>query len=253
MTQEQITKSLNSSAPKGFVVIDDDYIVIKGSELDLDWIPKTKRLRERGVNYCGPIDYAIYDQKIFLLEHRAKGMVMEYSEYTFNNPLNKEIYIEYFNKYMSILRMFANAPLEQYLKFFADIEEMRKELLKPDVCSLSNLFYNPEEGFSFIDVYPGNQRLSIDDIFLILLNGKFSVNGVSLLPKEYSEEYTNLLKIIYEKIIIGLRKYGYSSNEIKEYVDKGIHTFKDNEIVKIEELNENIHNIIESRRGMIFI
>lgn len=152
---------------------------------------------------------------------------------------------------MSTLKMLSDASQEQYIKFFNDIEEMRKENLKPDICSLGNLLYDKENGFCFIDVYPGNQRIRVGDIFRIILNGRFRVlfgfSNVNLLPAEYKEVYLSLIDSIISKILVGLKEYDYPVEEIREFLEQKRYNFSATEIVKIDEIESTIKGIIEKK------
>lgn len=235
LTNEMIKKSQYEHGYKGFTIIDDNYIVIEGNELDISWIEKTKELRRQGVNYCGPIDYKIKDGVIYLLEYRAPGMEVDlYREYLGRG----NTYLSEFNKYLAKLRILNNAPLEQLMHFFDDIEKMRSFGLKPDVCSLSNLFYDEKVGFSFIDVYPGDEQLDVFSIFTILINPKFSISGISLLPLESQEEYNFLITNLYAKIASCLKRFGYPQEDIEEYLKHRYHNFTEDERVPASMINE---------------
>lgn len=235
LTDEMIKKSQTEHSYKGFTVIDDNYIVITGNESAIKWIKKTEYLRKCGVNYCGPVDYKIVDGVVYLLEHRAPGMAVDLQrEYIVDGGT----YLSEFMNYLANLRMINNAPMEQLVHFLDDIDKMREVELIPDVCSLSNLFYDPEIGFSFIDVHPGNGRLDVASIYKILINGRFSIGGVSLLPLEVAQEYNDLIASLYAKIAICLKKFGYPEDEIKDYLRKDIHNFAEEDIVPGNEIDE---------------
>ena len=156
-------------------------------------------------------------------------------------------YLQAFEEYMNNLRLLYNAPQEQYDKFFDDIDKMAEEGLIPDVCSYGNLLYDPEVGFSFIDVYPNVQerRLSVDSIFDILLNNKFKIRGISLLPEEYGKEYNLMMRELYRKITAGLIKFGYPEQDIKRFVDRALHSFQESECVCQGNTQETFNKRIE--------
>lgn len=250
ITDEMIKKSKESNNAKGFYVIDDNYILIRDT-LDDSWIEKTKRLRAQGVNYCGPIELRKIDNQTYALEHRAHGLQMDITK-TINGGKD---YLHAFEEYMNNLRLLYNAPQEQYDKFFDDIDKMAQEGLIPDVCSYGNLFYDPEVGFSFIDVYPNlrEKRLSVDSIFNILLNNKFKIDGISLLSEEYGKEYNLMMRELYRKITAGLIKFGYPEDEIKRFVDRALHSFSETEFVCQGDIQETFNKRIEERRRENFI
>lgn len=250
ITDEMIKKSKESSGIKGFYIIDDNYILIRDT-FDENWIERTKRLRERGVNYCGPIECRVVDNQSYALEHRAQGQ-----EWYITKEVNgKGNYLQAFGEYMSKLMALYEAPQEQFDKFFDDIDKMAEEGMKPDVCSYGNLFYDPNIGFSFIDVYPNpdGRRLDIGSIFSILLNSKFSVSGISLLPEEYGKEYNLIMREVYRKITKGMLEFGYPEQEIKAYVEKAIHTFSESECVPQGESQKEFDKRSKEREGFIFI
>ena len=246
ITDEMIKKSKESNNAKGFYVIDDNYILIRDT-LDDSWIEKTKRLRAQGVNYCGPIELKEVDNQTYALEHRARGQMMDITR----TIRGGEDYFHAFEEYMNNLRLLYNAPQEQYDKFFNDIDKMAEEGLIPDVCSYGNLFYDPEVGFSFIDVYPNlrKERLRVDSIFSILLNNKFSISRISLLPEEYGKEYNLMMRELYRKITAGLIKFGYPEDEIKRFVDRALHSFSENECVCQGNIQETFNKRQEERRA----
>jgi len=245
ITDEMIKKSKESKNAKGFYVIDDDYILIKDS-VDDSWIEKTKRLRSQGVNYCGPIEYKKVDNQTYTLEYRAHGQEVD----LIRTIKGGEDYLHAFEEYMNNLRYLYNAPQKQYDKFFEDIDKMAEEGLIPDVCSYGNLFYDPEVGFSFIDVYPNvtATRLSVDSIFNILLNHKFEIAGISLLPEEYGKEYNLIMRELYRKIIAGLIKFGYPEQDIKIFVNKAIHSFPESDCVCQGNLQETFNKRKEEKK-----
>lgn len=251
LNKELVEKAINYGTGKSFYVVNDDFIVIRESDDFIKYIEKTKNLRKIGVNYCGPVDYMEFNKRFYFLEHRAHGFEMDFSSYEVD--LTKENYLKCFACYMKTIRLL-NIISDNHLdKFFNDIEKMREYYIVPDICSFTNLFYDEKEGFSFIDVYPGNRKLSVSEIFLILLNGKFSVGNLSVIPCEYVHEYNSIMINLYSKIIKKLRKYNYSSEEIDAYVKKGVHIFKKEEQVEINDLNIVIAEFKEKTKNIIFL
>ena len=243
-----IEKAKLSTNHKGFTIISDKFILIKDDK-SLIWdIEKCKRLRENDVNYCGPMSYREYDWNYYFVEHKAPWMQLDYYNYD-----DKISYNEAFKKYLSILELLSKAQQEQYDKFFSDIEAMQKESLRPDYCSLWNLFYDSDVWFSFIDVYPCNIRpwdgkLSVENIFNMILNPKFSYKGFDIIPKEEVDEYNKVVGIIYDKIILALKAHNYSDNEIEKFLKKKKHVFSDEECISynyIEKYIREHYNLYE--------
>lgn len=252
LTDEMILKSKVEGKVKGFIILDENYIVIQDAVQDI--IEKTQRLRNKGVNYCGPIDCREVDGTSYALEHRAPGKEINHSDRLCDTDVNNaNEYISIFSQYMSELKKLSLIPQKQYLKFFDDIEELRKEKLKPDCCSLGNLFYDKNVGFSFIDVYPivtgAPERLSIQNIFYILLNRRFSlpIDGerLSVIPASFQKEYDTYISDIFTKILIGLRQYGYPQDEIKQYIASNRYTFTGNDCLTPEEIQHRIDKLLQ--------
>lgn len=235
-----IEKVKSSTNHKGFTIINDKYILIEDDK-SLIWdMGKCKRLRENGVNYCGPICYKEYDWDYYFVEHKAPWMQLDYYNYDDKIPYN-----EAFKKYISFLELLSKASQEQYDKFFSDIEAMQKESLRPDYCSLWNLFYDSDVWFSFIDVYPCNirpwdEKLSVDNIFNMILNPKFSYKGFDIIPKEEVDEYNKVVGIIYDKIILALKAHNYSDDEIEKFLKKKKHIFSSEECVSYKDIEKYI-------------
>lgn len=101
ITDHMVELSKTAGTHKGFVIIDDEYILISDSESLQEIIPKTSRLRENGVNYYGPVEYRVVDGKYYYLEYRAKGKVLEYSSCIL--PLGRDDdYKEYKKSYLKL-------------------------------------------------------------------------------------------------------------------------------------------------------
>jgi hypothetical protein len=225
---------------KCFKIINDDYILISEGSSLISRIEKCNRLRKQWVNYCGPISYKEYDWKYYFIEHRAPWLKLDFYDSHDNIKID-----EAFKKYFSYLELLSKAPQKLYNKFFSDIEAMRKESLRPDYCSLWNLFFDPQVWFSFIDVYPCNirhwdARLSVSNIFNIILNPKFSYKNLVIIPKEEVDKYNETIKIIYDKIITWLKAYGYPDEEINSYLNSKKHIFSDEECIDYNDIEKYI-------------
>lgn len=256
ITDEMIEKSKTAKTHKGFAIIDDNYIIMTEGEGLQEFITKTFRLREKGVNYCGPVECRIENGVCYYLEHRAKGEVLQYSNYDLpigKNTNLKTNYLNAFKEYMTTLKMLSDAPKEHYIKFFSDIEEMRKENLKPDICSLDNLLYDEEKGFSFIDVYPGNERIKVSNLFRIILNDRFKAkcnwnSSISILPSEYKDEYFSSIENVISKVLVGLKEFNYPVEEIKSFLEQNKYNFSTAEIFESSEIESKLKEIDEKNQ-----
>ena len=182
ITVDMILEAISNWNWKCFKVISDKYILIEDGKSIVENINKCVRLRKKWVNYCGPISYKKYKWSYYFLEHKAQWQALDFYNYDGEITYNEAI-----KNYFSFLELLSNAPQEHYNKFFDDIESMKEESLRPDYCSLWNLFYDPKVWFSFIDVYPYNTRLwnsklSVSNIFKILLNSKFTYKNLNIFP-----------------------------------------------------------------------
>ena len=233
--------------------INDKLILISGGE-SLKWeIEKCYRLRTKWVNYCGPIASKEYNWQCYFLEHKAPWMELNFYDYNGNIS-----YKDAFDKYFSYLQLLSDAPQEQYNKFFQDIEEMKNESLRPDYCSLWNLFYEPQIWFNFIDVYPCNVRpwdskLSVSNIFTILLNPKFTYKNLHVIPMEELKRYNETIKIIYNKIINWLILFKYSEDEINIYLNGKHHEFSDDECVYYKDIEKHIEEHYDKNAIIIHV
>lgn len=260
LSDEIILKCKNSNNPKGFTILDENYIVIR-DDIE-EYIEKCKRLHEQGVNYCGPVDYRKVDGVPYTLEYRAHGTEMNHY-YDFCDKLvnSAKEYLDTFSEYLRVLQMLSLAPEKQYLKFFDDIEKMKKEGLKPDYCHYGNLFYDKDVGFSFIDVYQirdiSHSPLPFNQIFNIIVNPRFKMRtksgSLSILPQELKEEYNIYISDICKKILTGLYKYGYTEEEIKRFIDSKCYSFDETDCLSQEELQHKIEEMNKVKDFSLYI
>lgn len=260
LTDEIILKCKNSDKPKGFTVLDSNYIVIRDDIKK--FVERSKRLHKQGVNYCGPVDCKRVDGVTYALEYRANGTELSHY-YNFCDKLvnSAEEYMKAFLEYMDILKMLANASKEQYFKFFDDIEKMKKEGLRPDYCHYGNLFYDENVGFSFIDVYPiqdiEHSSLTVSQIFNIIVNPRFNMitksGSISILPQKLKKEYNMYMSNICKKILTGLYKYGYSQDEIKDFINSKCYSFDEEDCMSQEQLQHKIENMNNVKDITLFI
>lgn len=204
LSDEIILKCKNSNNPKGFTILDENYIVIRD---------------------------------------------------------DVEEYLNTFSEYMEVLEMLSHAPEEQYLKFFDDIEKMKKEGLRPDYCHYGNLFYDKDVGFSFIDVYPvqnmAHDSLPVNQIFNIIVNPRFRMRtksgSLSVLPKELKRNYNMYMSDICKKIFTGLNQYGYPQDEIKRFIDSKCYYFDETACLSQEELQHKIEEMNNVKDFSLYI
>ena len=89
-------------------------------------LKKQKRLHEKGVNYCGPVDCRKIDGISYALEYRAHGFEMNhYYKFCDKHFKSAKEYMDTFLEYMEVLKILSNATGEQYLKFFDDNEKKK--------------------------------------------------------------------------------------------------------------------------------
>ncbi len=260
LSDEIILKCKNSNNPKGFTILDENYIVIRDDVEE--YIEKAKRLHEQGVNYCGPVDYRKVDGVPYALEYRAHGTELNhYYNFCDKLPNSAEEYLNTFSEYMEVLEMLSHAPEEQYLKFFDDIEKMKNEGLRPDYCHYGNLFYDKDVGFSFIDVYPvqnmAHDSLPVNQIFNIIVNPRFRMRtksgSLSVLPKELKRNYNMYMSDICKKIFTGLNQYGYPQDEIKRFIDSKCYYFDETACLSQEELQHKIEEMNNVKDYSLYI
>lgn len=250
LSDEMIEKCNKSPNVKGFTILDDNYIIIRDNVEE--YVEKCKRLQEKGVNYCGPVAYKKVDGVPYALELRAKGYEMSHY-YKFCDKLanSSKDYSDTFFYYIEILQMLSHAPIEQYLKFFDDIERLKEEGLRPDYCHYGNLFYDKNVGFSFIDVYPirdiEHARLPVQQIFNIIVNPRFHMKtksgSLSILPQEQKSSYNMYMSDICKKIIMGLQQYGYPPEEIRKFIDSKCYSFDENSCLNQADLQQKIEEM----------
>lgn len=250
LTDDMISKCNNSDNTKGFTIVNENYIVIKDDVTE--YIERTIRLHNQGVNYCGPVDCKKIGKVTYALEYRAPGVEMShYYKFCDKQVNSAKEYMDAFSEYISVLHMLSNAPEEQYLKFFEDIEKMKMEGLRPDYCHYGNLFYDKNVGFSFIDVYPirniTHYTLPVNQIFNIIINPKFRMatksGSISVLPQEFESDYTLYISDIGKKILQGLSQYGYPEEEIKAFIDSKCYNFDENACLDEEQLQHMIEDM----------
>jgi len=227
------------SQDKSPIDIADDFVLKKDDESVIWSIDKCNHLRHKWVNYCGPIAYKEHNWEYYFLEYKAPWEELNFHSYGDNMS-----YKDAFDKYFSFLTLLSDAPQDRYNKFFQDIKEMERESLRPDCSNLWNLFFDPYVWFSFINAQAcnngSNSRLSVESIFNMILNPKFSYQGFSVLPKEEVNRYNKTISIIYGKIKKSLELYNYPDDEIDRYINQEMHTFPVEECINYKDIEKYI-------------
>lgn len=206
-------KKIKESTNTYNIYIEDDYLYMIRYDDYKEQIEKTKRLHEKGVNFAGPISQMkLDDKKVVVEEYLAKGTSFEKmkDEYRFTSSLDSkkalEEYEDFFNIYLEEIRLRAEADQTTYDKLFNDIKEMNKENLTVDICSVGNLFFDKNVGFSIIDAYPGATIPDIKELFHMIIgnipNMKCIDNKQSIencVPQKYYDEFLTYIGIIKNK------------------------------------------------------
>lgn len=249
ITKEVLEKVKNSTLLYHAYIIGDRYYMIK---FDLSSeITKTQRLREKGVNYAGPISQLKLDESKFVIEeYLAKGKNMESFTMGFSFEDNDYQKIEldfekFFQPYLEELKNRASAKLEIYDKLFRDIIEMNKENLTVDCCSTGNIFFDLKDGFSIIDAYPGNNIPNLDSLIHLILgdlptitcknNNQYIDNAV---PQKYVTEYISYINLIKEKFINVAIKYVKDYNvNLNNYIPTSINANELESLSNLERFN----------------
>lgn len=190
-------------------------------------LKKTKVLHSKGVNFAGPISQMKLDNgKCVVEEHLAKGTTFEKIKIDYSlssaNITSDEImknYTEFFQNYLNELKIRAEADQEIYDKLFSDIIEMNKENLTVDTCSLGNLFFDKDIGFSIIDAYPGDKIPNIKNLFWLVVGNIPSIGCKensqwvsSCIPYSCYNEFIEIYNKITNKFTKALDKIKYNYN-----------------------------------------
>jgi hypothetical protein len=187
-------------------------------------IEKTKRLHDRGINFAGPISQLkLEDDTVVVEEYFAKGVTMDKMkrEYKFSSALPlKEImsnYSMFFKPYLEEIKLRAEADQSLYNKLFSDIAKMNKENLSVDTCSLGNLFFDKDIGFSIIDAYPYNYIPDLKLLFWLVIGNIPDIvcieNNQAIskcVPEEYYDEFMSYIEMIINKYLNAARSVNKS-------------------------------------------
>ena len=219
-------KKVKESTNLYHIYIEGDYIyMIRYGDYSIE-IEKTKRLHEKGVNFAGPINQIKFsDKQVVVEEYLAKGTTFEKikNEYRFSSSLDSnQILVNYtmfFDKYLDEIKSRADADQAVYDKLFNDITEMNKEDLTVDTCSLGNLFFDKNIGFSIIDAYPGTTLPNIKELFWLVIGNVPSMVCLEnnqlitdCVPKERYNEFITYINMITNKYIKAAQKINVNFN-----------------------------------------
>ncbi len=249
LNNEMCEMSLNNE--RICTIYNDDYVILRKSMPVIDerlgwYIDTLKFLKQSGVNISPIVDYRLlpetkrtydtgsYTQGIFL-EERAKGKSLDSDsvylrtnkDYDFNKVICK--YLGLITDYVEELELRASASQEMYDKLVIDCQSIQNSGLEIDPKPL-NFFFDKNQGFIIIDVVQ-NDYSSMENylnyfpqyMFGIVFGfGKPSMSidfkDFSILSQDMIERLNKAGKILEAKIVLALRKYGFSEEKIQEAV-----------------------------------
>ena len=206
------------------IYVEGEYLyMIRGGDYQ-DEIEKTKRLHDKGINFAGPISQVkLEDGSVVVEEYFAKGITLDKMkrEYKFSSSLPlKEIlsnYNEFFRPYLEEIKRRAEADQSLYDKLFSDIVEMNKENLSVDICSLGNLFFDKDIGFSIIDAYPYDYIPDLKLLFWLVIGNIPVITCIEnnqdvskSVPEEYYDEFMAYIEMIISKYLKAAQKVNKS-------------------------------------------
>lgn len=125
--------------------------------------PIVNRLNKLGVSTPQYIGYRVVGDFCYLLQEKAKGDA--YSKYTTN----------------ALIEEASNIPVEHYAKFIKDFLTMSDYGLGLELRP-RNFFYDPKEGFSFIDVGLSERRKVANNFFELREEFNHIMWGLSVKP-----------------------------------------------------------------------
>ena len=123
----------------------------------------------------------------------------------------------FFRAYLEEIKLRAEADQSLYNKLFSDIVEMNKENLSVDTCSLENLFFDKDIGFSIIDAYPYDCIPDLKLLFWLVIG---NIPGIvciennqkisKCVPEECYEEFMAYIEMIMNKYLTAARSVNKS-------------------------------------------
>lgn len=240
---------LGKSSKEIFTPINEKYGLVTKSMPVVDedlakYIKDINDCNEAGINVVRILDYrliegttkAFYDEqykytKGVFLEDRAPGNTLEYG--VINVDTSEDVnfvsvgkdYLNKVKKYVEELERRAVAPQAMYDKVVSDCLALEDYDLMIDPRPL-NFFFDPEKGFSIIDVLTNNNGTkTAKDRMVQLIFGivygygsyDLTIDGVSLeiLPKDYLVRLMASYRKIDQKIVKALLRFRYQKDDIR--------------------------------------
>ncbi len=238
-------------------IIDDDYVLVTKSmpvtdeKID-DYIEAIRKAKKSGINIATILDYRIipgttssycngtinYSKGVFL-EERAKGKSLEGYCLYYDSNKDSDIenfaisYIKKLDEYTKEMERRATGKQEYYDKLVSDCLRVKKFGIEIDPKPL-NFFYEENVGFTIIDVIAdyGNNLGSVSPYFARYIFGIVFGYGRPVaivdseifkgIPKEYSSRLINAYQVIYDKIVLALRKAKISESYITKALNDSI-------------------------------
>ncbi|MBE5738985.1 MAG: hypothetical protein E7354_04590 [Clostridiales bacterium] len=245
------TPVFTASGSNSKCFISGDYAVLKTSNIEGhthnfdEIIEDLNDLSNNGVNVVRILGYAIteygkpyynghrYDSG-FIVQEKAPGRelldphkVPVSFDPARNNPENRQYVLDY-------CTMLREAPQEHFDKFMSDLRKITDRKIMVDPSKLTNFFYDPEKGFSFIDLNFRTQEKLFDvaDIecnqtHRPFLHTAFAMikefpledynTGTPLYAPEEAEHIKTSMCLTFEKLSAAANKIGILPEDIADY------------------------------------
>lgn len=254
----------------------DDFVLLKKAmpvtDEQLDWyLSSLKDLKDSGVNIATVVDYRLlpsttktfenvgsYTQGVFL-EERAKGKSLNSDsiylkpskDYDFNEVVCG--YLKKVDSYLEELELRAQAPQEMYDKLIMDCHSIQNVGLTIDPKPL-NFFFNEQLGYTIIDVIPNHSSKEDDKKYfpqylLAVVFGygrpriSIGYDDFSILSPDLMERLKKAGEVLEAKLVVALRKYGYSEENIVIAVGKNKFRYESKLApVELEDMEEYFAN-----------
>lgn len=119
-----------------------------------------------------------------------------------------------FDQWKTELQQLAAAPLEQYIKLIQDVHTLHDHHFAIDPSKPDNIFYDPEIGFTMIDLNPESEYLGSLEVPLIHTYFLFT---------KYRDQLDGEIKEVVETILAKLEAAGDIIGPGTEYMKTSIH------------------------------
>ena len=245
-TANELIHNRRGTNSKAFII--GDYCVLKSHNIPLKEnsingspfnivIDKLHTLKQSGVNVVPILGY-MYDEKSvsdssssvytsgYIFQPKAPGSELwDSKKLSMYNPTDTSI-----DYLITNIQTLANAPNSHYAKFVSDFKKIDESGIQIDPSKKENFFYDPEVGFSFIDLNflhkdtnyfnkpdlngNANHNYFIRYCFSPCINYLASAT-ISMLNNEEKDVIANNNKLIFNKISNALLKVGISKQEIQ--------------------------------------